>query len=143
MERPNTVSGLIDKRRELMARLKIARTDVQRLTTDIDAIDTVIRLFAPEVDGRGAKAKRLPSPFAARKGEMQRTILDAIREADGPVTSLEVAERFCASRGLAPDDRTLNTVRNRVSGILGKMRAKGVIADVPLVGQYKGWVISG
>ncbi|EDP61265.1 hypothetical protein BAL199_29165 [alpha proteobacterium BAL199] len=52
---------------------KIARTDVTRLTTDIDALDTVIRLFAPEVDGRGVKARRLPSPFVARKGQIVST----------------------------------------------------------------------
>jgi hypothetical protein len=43
MERPNTVAGLIEKRRELVAHLKIATADVKRLTNDIDALDTVIR----------------------------------------------------------------------------------------------------
>ena len=68
MERPNTVAGLIEKRRELVARLTLARDEVKALTCGIDAIDVVLKLFAPEIDGRTAKPMRLPIPHAAGKG---------------------------------------------------------------------------
>jgi hypothetical protein len=139
MERPNTVAGLMEKRRTLAARLKIVQGEVQALTVDIDALDTVLRLFAPEIDGRTLKAKRLPSPFHAAKGELQRLVLDTIRETGGPVTSLMVAERFCAARGMTPDDRTIITIRGRVGSIIGKMKQKGALCQVPLAGTYKGW----
>lgn len=143
MERPNTVSGLLEKRRELSAYLKNAMADVKRLTNDIDALDTVIRLFASDIDGRNMKARRLPAPFAARKGELQRTVLDTIRMANGaPVTSIMIAERFCASRGLAPDDRTMTTIRNRISGAIIKMRARGLVHEGASSGQYKGWLLA-
>jgi hypothetical protein len=138
MERPNTVAGLIEKRRTLLAKLKIAQADVQALTVDLDAIDTVLRLFAPEIEGRTLKAKRLPSPFYAAKNEIQCLVLDTIRETAGPVTSLTIAERFCASRGMKPDDRTLMTIRNRISTRLGKMKAAGTVRPVTIPGQYKG-----
>src|SRR6202008_1128423 len=80
MERPNNVDGLIEKRRELVARLKLARDDIKTLTCGIDAIDVVLKLFAPEIDGRTAKPMRLPIPHAAGKGEMQRTALELLRE---------------------------------------------------------------
>jgi hypothetical protein len=73
MERPNTVAGLIEKRRELVARLKLAQNEIKSLTCGIDAIDVVLKLFAPEIDGRTAKPMRLPIPHAAGKGEMQCT----------------------------------------------------------------------
>jgi hypothetical protein len=111
MERPNTVAGLLEKRRTLAARLKIVQAEVQALTLDIDALDTVLRLFAPEIDGRTLKAKRLPSPFHAAKGELQRLVLD--------------------------------TIRSRVSSIIGKMKQKGALCQAPLAGAYKGWVQPG
>src|ERR1039458_9505721 len=99
MERPNTVAGLIEKRRELVARLKLAKAEIKSLHSGIDAIDAVLKLFAPEVDGSMAKEMRLPVPYAADKGEMQRAALDLLRETQAPITSLMVAERFCEERG--------------------------------------------
>ena len=142
IERPNTVAGLLDKRRELSARLKAASADVRQLTSDIDALDVVIRLFASEIDGRGLKAKRLPSPFTAKKGEMQRIALTMMREADRPITSIMLAERFCEARGLKPDDLTLTSIRNRASIAIGRMKGRGLVRQVPLAGDYKGWRLS-
>ena len=140
MERPNTVAGLIEKRRVTLAHLRVTQADAQRLTADLDALDHVLALFAPEIDGHDLKGKRLPSPYAAKRGELRRIALDLLRETGGPITSLMVAERFCAGRGLTPEGRALTTVRNRVSHVLGKMKASGVVRDVPLAGAYRGWV---
>jgi hypothetical protein len=137
--RPNTVAGLIEKRRELTARLRVASAEARQLTSDIDALDVVIRLFAPEIDGRGLKAKRLPSPFTAKKGEMQRISLAMMRGSDAPITSIMLAERFCSARGLRPDDQTLTSIRNRASIALGRMKARGLVQQVPQAGEYKGW----
>jgi hypothetical protein len=142
MERPNTVAGLLDKHRELTARLKVARADVNSLTMKLDALDIVIQLFAPEVDCGTLKEKRLPPPHAARKGEFQRIAMVLMRETAGPITSLAVAERFCASRGMKPDERTLKSIRNRASNALDHMKDKGMIRQVEQPGAYRGWVLA-
>jgi hypothetical protein len=67
MERPNTVADLIEKRRELVARLKLSRDEIKTLTCGIDAIDVVLKLFAPEIDGQTARPMRLPIQAEARK----------------------------------------------------------------------------
>lgn len=139
IERPNTVAGLIEKRRELTARLKAATADVRQLTSDIDALDVVIRLFGSEIEGRGLKAKRLPSPFTAKKGEMPRIALAMLRDTNAPITSIMLAEAFCAARALKPDDQTLTSIRNRASIAIGRMRERGLVHQVPLAGGYKGW----
>ncbi len=61
MERPNTVAGLIEKRRELVARLKLARDETRTLTCGIDAIDTHEQLLRHLADFINAYnfAKRL------------------------------------------------------------------------------------
>lgn len=65
MERPNTVAGLIEKRRELVARRKLAEADIKAFTSGIDAIDIVLKLFGSEIDTANAKPRRLPIPHAA------------------------------------------------------------------------------
>ena len=141
-ERPNTVSGLLDKRRELAARLKVATVEVATLTTNLDALDTVIRLFAPEADIGGLKEKRLPPPYPARKGEFQRIALSLLRETEAPITSLMLAERFCALRDLKPDAPTLTSLRNRCSNALGHMKGRGLVQQINTPGPYRGWVLT-
>ena len=51
MGRPNIVAGLIEKRRELVACLKLTWDETKTLPCGIDAIDVVLKLFAPEIDG--------------------------------------------------------------------------------------------
>jgi hypothetical protein len=130
MERPNTVAGLINKRRELVAKLKLAEADAKALTVGIDALDVVLKLFAPDVDGAAAKPMRLPTYHAASKGEMQRAALDLLRQTGAPITSRMVAQRFCQARGLTPDDATFTNIRNRASNALCHMRDKGIIQPV-------------
>lgn len=139
MERPNTVAGLIDKRRELVARLKLAKAEIKTLTGGIDALDVVLKLFAPEINGADAKAKRLPTYHAASKGEMRRAALDLLRETGAPITSRMVAERFCQKRGLSPDDASFTNIRNRAANALHHMRAKGMIRAVGQEGANVLW----
>lgn len=128
MERPNTVAGLLEKRRELEARLKIARLEIKSLIVGMDALDVSLRLFG--VTGVAGRPKRLPPPHPAAKGEFQRLALDLFRETEGPITSLMVARRFCENRGLALDEIAFKFVRYRASSGLCNMRARGMIERV-------------
>ena len=67
MERPNTVSGLIDKRRELIARLEQARAEIKTLISGLDALDIALRLFGAE--GAVTKPMRLPPAGAVKAND--------------------------------------------------------------------------
>lgn len=128
MERPNTVSGLLQKRRELEARLKAIRAEDKTLTMGIDALDIALRLFG-SVDAR-TKPMRLPPPHPAAKGEFQRVALDLFRETASQITSRMVADRFCESRSLNVDEVTYKSIRYRASSGLCNMRNRGMIRRV-------------
>jgi hypothetical protein len=51
-ERPNTVAGLIDKRREISGRIEHHQRALNDLITDLDHVDHTIRLFDPDCDVR-------------------------------------------------------------------------------------------
>ena len=137
LERPNTVSGLLAKRAELVKLRADLEAELRAVTCDIDHLDGAIRLFDPAATP--AARKRYATKHRAKKGQMQRFVLGALRDATGPLTSRDIAEAWCADRGLQADDGTLVVIRKRVGACLIALRGKGVAQDVERVGEHKGW----
>lgn len=137
MERPNTVAGLIHKRRELVARLEVVRAETKTLVNGLDALDVALKLFG--ADGTGAKRMRLPPAHPAAKGEFQRAALDLFRETGAPITSRMVADRFCENRGLALDDAAFKAIRYRASNGLCNMRTRRMIQRIGKKGADAQW----
>lgn len=136
-ERPNTVAGLIEKHREIAGKIDATRKTLDALVFDLEALEHSIRLFDP--DAQLGRAKPLPSPHAAFRGEMRRDVLAALRAAQGPLTSLDIAERVVIMRNL--DTNAVRLIRKRVGACLWKLRAKQLVVEVPRAGDYKGWEI--
>jgi len=144
VERPNTVAGLIEKRREIAGQIEYHQRVLNELIVDLDHLDHTIRLFAPELDVSLAQPKQFPARHAAFRGEMQRFVLGALRAATGPLTSLEIAVEVVKGRGLDPNDpRAVSLIRKRVGACLFHLKAKGVARDVATAGPYKGWEKTG
>lgn len=137
MERPNTVAGLIEKHREIAGQIEAKRRELNALVFDLEAIEHTIRVFDP--DAQLGRAKPLPSQDAAFKGEMRRDVLNALRTAQGPITSLEIARQVIARRKLSDAPKTVSMIRKRVGAALFKLKARGLACDVPQAGEYKGW----
>lgn len=141
-ERPLTISGLLDKRAELIGQIKATRRKLYNLTADLDHLDHTIRMFDPEGEVRLKKPRRESTKVPAFKGELQRYILNALREAERPLTSIELAIHVVNQSGMDPNEReTVQVVRKRVGAALTKMRARKLIQEVPQLGSYKGWQI--
>lgn len=140
MDHPNTVSGLIDKRREIAGRIEHAQRELRALVADLDHLDAAIRIFDPDADI--GPAKRYPAAHGAFRGEMARFVMSALREAKAPLTSLEIANGVMQGRGLTPDPKTTILIRKRVGACLWKLQASGVARSVPMAGEYKGWELA-
>lgn len=137
-ERPNTVSGLNAKRDELMLYRKALHAEVRKATCDIDHLEACIRLFDP--DTAPAAFKRYIVQHRAEKGSVRRFILRMLRDAQGPLTSRQIAEAWVADRGLRCDDQTTVVIRKRVGAALIALRAQGVARNEGLIEGLKGWV---
>jgi hypothetical protein len=70
------------------------------------------------------------------KGEMRRHVMAALRSAQGPLTSLQIAEQVITSRKLDPAMTT--AIRKRVGAALWNMKARGWVREIAQVGEYKG-----
>lgn len=137
IERPNTIAGLIEKHREIAGQIEATRQTLNRLIADLEAIEHTIRLFDP--DAALPRAKPIPTRDAAYKGEMRRHVMAALRDATGPLTSLEIARQVIALRKLPSDPATVTMIRKRVGAALWKLKLKGWAVEVPQEGEYKGW----
>lgn len=139
MERPNTVAGLLDKRRHLEAELKAAEKAARNIRVDLDHLDATLRLFTENAP------RRLPAHSVAHRasrGEMRRQVLRALRDAPGPITSMEIAEGYMAARRLEASDATAILIRKRVGACLNSLKRAGTVREIPQEGLYKGWALA-
>src|SRR5690606_30724156 len=128
VERPNTVAGLVAKRKQLAKLRADLEAEARKVTCDLDHLDACIRLFDPSAD-TAAAIKRYATKHRAKKGQMRRFVLDRLKEATGPITSRDIAEAWVQDRGLRADDGTLVIIRKRVGACLIALRASGAACD--------------
>lgn len=138
-ERPNTVSGLLAKHAEIAGQIEHHRKIINALVFDLEAIEHTIRVFDPDADL--PRAKPVPGKDQAFRGEMRRDTLNALRTATGPITSLDIARHVVAVRKLPEDAPTVQMIRKRASAGLWKLAKAGVVREVALLGDYKGWEV--
>lgn len=142
-ERPNTVSGLVAKHKELSDLRDRYKAEIKKLTVDIDHLDAAIRLFDPNADSYAIK--EYVTKHRAQRGSVKRFILDRFREADGPLTSRQITEAWAADRGLSCDEATYATLRKRIGSCIKGCVNQGLIEDVGWTkdhdqnGPYKMW----
>lgn len=136
-ERPNTLSGLVAKRNELVRYRDQLEADIRALTVDIDHLEAAIRIFDPE-DTPEAR-KRYAALHRAPKGQSTRFVLRALREASGPLTSRDLADMWCQERGLTVKDSTVSMLRKRIGATLKALEHKGAVRQEGHVEGRIGW----
>ena len=132
------IVGLLAKRAQIETEIADAQHLIRGLVDNLDHIDATIRSFDPDAK-LASQASTIPPRHTAFKGENRRFIMEALKSATAPLTSLDITRRVISGRGL-PDDRSnLVLFRKRVSANLWKLMQRGVVRQVPLAGEYKGW----
>ena len=144
-DRPNTVSGLVAKHKELSDLRDKYRAEIKKLTVDIDHLDAAIRLFDPNADTYAIK--QYVTKHRAEKGSVKRFVLSTLREASGPMTSRQITELWVQDRGLSADEATMNAIRKRIGACIKSCVNQGLIADQGWTtehdanGPYKLWAL--
>ena len=136
-ERPNTVSGLVAKHKELCDLRERYRAEIKKLTVDIDHLDACIRLFDPQADTYAIR--EYVTKHRAEKGTVKRFVLNALREAEKPLTSRDICELWAADRGLNADDATLTILRKRIGACIKTCVNQGLVECVGETTDHDGW----
>jgi len=86
--------------------------------------------------------KRYATKHRAKKGQMRRFVLDQLKEATGPITSLDIATAWIAERGLNADDATRVIIRKRVGACLISLRHTGFVRNDEFHrNNYTSWML--
>ena len=141
MDRPNTVAGLLAKRQQLQAVRLQMEAELRKVVCDLDHLDAAIELFDPKATP--AAIGRYTTKHRARRGEMQRFVLERLREAGGPLTSRELTEAWVTARRLRADEGTFVVLRRRVGSCLIGLRADGLVRNGQGRGGYVGYELVG
>ena len=139
LERPNTIAGLVEKRTQLLRVRKGLEAELRTVTCDLDHLDAAIRLFDPA--NTPAARKRYAVQHRAKRGAVRRFVLAALREAQEPLTSRQLAEEWIAVRGLRTGDATVVLIRKRVGACLTALQAESLVEGAVQRGGYKGWCL--
>ena len=123
----HTISGLLQKRRELMQEMAILREQLGGLTNDVQAIDHVLGKLGyagPELEEK-AKPPRLVLFY---RGQLQQLLLNALRERGTATTrDLALVVMKMEEKDLT-DQRMLNDLMNRVGKAMGRLHESKAVA---------------
>ena len=139
----HALSGLIAKRAEIAGQIEATRAGLQKLIVDLDHIDAAIRIFDPDHDVSGIRAKRTAQ--VTRRGDSIRQILDMLRGAEVQMTTRQIALQVMAARGHSINDAALVlTMTRRVGASLRSYRENGTIRSIKdgRYGKYDLWEIA-
>ena len=142
-DQPNVLHALTRKRAEVAGQIEHNQFELRCLIAELDHVDATIRIFNPDIDIAAIRNKPVPPRHAAFKGEVTRLVLDTLRMATEPVTSRDIALQLMADRGLDPGDRALAVLMvKRVCACLRVQKRKGLIQNIPSIGNLQGWEIA-
>ena len=140
MEHDNIVSGLLRRRQEIADKLEIVQGQVRQLVLDLDALDSTLRLFRPDVEIGVVRIKPIPRRHAAVRHESSRLVFSILREAAAPMTTRELARAIMEARGMNTADHAMaETMRLRLTSTLRKLKHRGKLVASVEDGKNMRW----
>ena len=144
MDNDNVVSGLIRRRQEIADTLEKTQAALRQLIHDIDAIDTTIWMFRPDIEIGAVRVKPLARRHAASRYEASRLIFAVLREASEPLTTRETVRAIMEARGMSPVDLGMaETMQLRLATSLWKLRHRGKLLSDKENGWNMRWSLAG
>jgi hypothetical protein len=125
------VEGLMRRRAELAGKAHRLQKEIADLGRDIEHLDAVLRMVAPEMDMQAIAPKvHKPPEDWSKRGEMSRHIFALLRVSQTPLTSRQIASQLIVERGLAATPQLLNLLTKRTNSCLRDRRKQGLVRNV-------------
>jgi hypothetical protein len=140
-ERPNTVSGLNAKRKELTKLLGKITAEAERVRTSINHIDACITLFDPSAKPPTTYHDGFIPRHTAPMGHLKRFILTMLREASEPLSARQIADAWVIDQMIDADTDTLRLLRKRIGISINTIKHDGLIVEAGMDGVRKLWTL--
>jgi hypothetical protein len=127
MAKTHVISALRAKRAEISGHVQDLEKKVKTYRARLAHIDETIKIFSPDTDPDSIPAKRTyrRARYFSR-GEMARLCLDALRKADGPLSTAELLASVIKAKGL-PDSVAASLTEKALSYLRLKRKSGTVI----------------
>lgn len=126
----HTISGLLKKRADLFGEAERIRDRLAEIKNDIGAIDRTLSVLGHEGDLDAAMPRQKREVVFGR-GELTRAIFAELRQAEGPLSSRDIARQLIELRGEdARDRRYISDLTKRVSKALRVMHQEDAVRRV-------------
>ncbi len=140
-ERPNTVSELNAKRKELIKLLGKITAEAERVQTSIKHIDGCIMLFDPNAKPLTTYHDGFIPRHTAPKGHLKRFILSMLREASDPLSARQIADAWTIDQMIDVDVEALRLLRKRIGISINTIKHDGLVIAVGVDGPSKLWAL--
>lgn len=121
----HTINGLLQKRKEIMEEMAVARERMGLMANDIEAIDRVLARLGYE--GILETALQAPRHIIFYRGQLRQWIVTQLRER-GPATSRQLAERLAAVQMRDKSDRRMmEDLTGRIGKALAHMKNARIV----------------
>jgi hypothetical protein len=135
---PRVIYGLAKKRAELVAELAHAEGRAEYCRAGIAAIDAVLPLWDEGKQAPVFRRRHIPKPALVPK--LVRQIVNALRDAEGPLTTAQTVDAVSVGNELSNADRLALT--QLVGWRLRDMRRDGRARHAGSVGRRRLWEIN-
>jgi hypothetical protein len=143
MAETHVISALTTKRAELAGLIEYHHKETSRLSEEVKTLDLTIKLFDPDYRIYSIKPKRYQRKNEFFKhGEAHKLMLDILREAASPISTIAIADEAKSRKGLELNPTQLSAFKASIGGTLSRQKKLGLIVET---GKDKGvsvWVIA-
>lgn len=120
------LAALKDKRASIASDIVECERKLRHLKESLVHVDATLRLLDPELEPGNIPTKRPTRRVKLfRQGELGRMILDALRTADGPISTPAIVQHLLDAGGHGPAAR--KAVGQRVRGNLAYLERRGIV----------------
>lgn len=136
MAESHVISALVSKRSEYAGLIEYHRKELSRLADEVKTLDATIKIFNPEYRIKSIKPRqyRKTNKFF-KSGEAHRLLLDILRDANEPLSTLAVVDEAIKRKGFALDAEQLAKLKASIGNTLKTQSKSGLIQEV---GKEKG-----
>ena len=131
--RDHVVSGLIEKRRELVGIIDQLQRQLDQHRADLMHIDGVLRILASDLDPETIRPKRAyPRNRYFARNELSRLCLGILRASAGePLSTDDIAGRVVTAKSFDATDGILRAaIRDQVGSTVKRLHREGAIENI-------------
>ena len=140
VENPNVLHALIRKRANILGMMESRQVELQRLASELEAIDATILVFDPEFDVRKI-AKKKQVKLSHERFSVARIVMQALRTSTTRLTTTDIGLQLMKDRGIPVENRVQRVeMRKRAAACLRSLESRGLAVRETMQNGRFGWV---